>query len=253
MKKNTIYKINIKNWDKYNKNIKKGYKAVLISTGFLTDAKVSVLPNSGKLLYLSLLLRCGEDTTNMIECSHDLLTMSAGGRGVLVAKLLDQLQSLQLLTYEKVATNIIENKIIETKLKEGKGIQKHSATKELKKTTEELTKAKALRAAVWQVYYSCYIKRYKVEPVRNAKVNSCISKLVDRVGTEAPDIVNFYLQHPKSFYVSKMHDISLCLADAEALRTQWLRGQAVTESDIKRYSKNQESRSLDEAIERGEV
>ena len=125
--------------------------------------------------------------------------------------------------------------------------------KEKQKSAEDLTQAKALRSATWQVFYAGYVKRYKVEPVKNKKINSQIKMLVERLGKDAPDVVGFYLTHPKAYYVSRMHDIGCCLSDAEALRTQWLRGKAVTENDIKRYSKNQEQQDLIDAIDRGEV
>ncbi len=108
MLKKTIYKIHIKSWDKYNGTLKRGHKKIMISTGFLSDAKIRTLSPGGKLLYLGLLLCCGEHTSNLIECSHDHLVMLTGGRGHDVSMLLDQLQSLQLLTYEKIAPNRIE-------------------------------------------------------------------------------------------------------------------------------------------------
>lgn len=110
-----------------------------------------------------------------------------------------------------------------------------------------------LNRKVWDAYKTSYMKKYKVEPVRNAKVNNQISQFAKRLGAEAIEVVRFYLEHPKSFYVSKMHEFGICLADAEALRTQWARGRAVTENDLKRYSKNQEQQQLLDAIERGEV
>lgn len=112
MANKTIYKINVINWDKYNRNLKKGHKAILISTGFLSDAKIRVLPNSGKLLYLGLLLRCGEVTSSFIEASHDHLVTFAGGSGQVVSRLLFQLEQLQLVTVEKIEPfiNRIEKK-----------------------------------------------------------------------------------------------------------------------------------------------
>lgn len=115
MANKTIYKINVINWDKYNRNLKKGHKAILISTGFLSDAKIRVLPNSGKLLYLGLLLRCGEVTSSLIEASHDHLVTFAGGSGQVVSRLLVQLEQLQLVTVEKIEPfiNRIEKNRIE--------------------------------------------------------------------------------------------------------------------------------------------
>lgn len=111
--KKTIYKITITNWDKYNGTLKKGHKSILLSTGFLTDAKIRTLPAGGKLLYLGLLLRCGEVTSRSIEASHDLLVTFAGGSGQVVSRLLDQLQTLQLVTYEKNTPFLIEKNRIE--------------------------------------------------------------------------------------------------------------------------------------------
>lgn len=104
-----IYKVTVLNWEKYNKGLKPGHKNIMISTRFLEDAKIKMLSPGGKLLFLGLLLRCGDLTTNSVECSHDVLVMLAGGRGYVVLKLLNQLQSLQLVTYEK--TEFLNNRI----------------------------------------------------------------------------------------------------------------------------------------------
>lgn len=122
------------------------------------------------------------------------------------------------------------------KEKEGKGSSQTAANKE-----------------IWEAYRSAYLTKYKVEPVRNASVNSKISQLAKRLGAEAVSVVEFYVRHPKSFYVEKMHDIGLCLSDAEALRTQWAKGRAITRTDIKNYEANQHFTSQLERIEAGEI
>lgn len=132
-----IYKINILNWEKYNKGLKRGHKCVLISTRFLDDAKVASLPQGGKLLYLSLLLACGEVTSSSIEASHEVLVRSAGGCGQHVVRLLDQMQSLRLLTWSKneVFLNRIEEKGIEKKRKEEKIVSTQSSSAGVEKST----------------------------------------------------------------------------------------------------------------------
>lgn len=119
MGKNQIYYITISNWEKYNGNLKKGHKAILVSTGFLSDAKIRSLSPVTKLLYLSCLLVAGELTQSQIEVSHDSLVYQSGVKSGSIQSQLDQLQSLQLLTYSKSAPNIIEKK-----RKEEKGIEK---------------------------------------------------------------------------------------------------------------------------------
>lgn len=96
----SIYKINVKNWGKYNGSLKRGHKCILLSTGFLSDAKIMSLPIGGRLLYLGLLLRCGEVTCSTIEASQELLVSFAGGPGQRVPSLLEQMQEIQLLTFE---------------------------------------------------------------------------------------------------------------------------------------------------------
>jgi hypothetical protein len=107
---------------------------------------------------------------------------------------------------------------------------------------------------VWEAYRAAYLTRYQVEPARNAKLNANIAQFTARVGADdAPAIAAFFVCHNDSFYVKSMHTFSLCLRDAEALRTQWLKGRAITQIDVRRFEKNQEQVTLLEAIERGEV
>jgi hypothetical protein len=110
-----------------------------------------------------------------------------------------------------------------------------------------------LNAEIWKAYADAYFDRYKTEPVRNAKVNGQVAQLAKRLGSEAPDVVRFYLSHPKTFYIGKMHEFGLCLSDAESLRTQWAKGRAITNTDLKRFEKNQESRDLDRLIDEGKI
>lgn len=110
---NVIYEIEILGWEKHNKKSTKNMPSIMVSKRFFDDAKIQSLPQSGKLLYLFLLLRRGDVDINMFECSHDDCVNAAGGRGVLVESLLDRLQSFQLLRYQKVAINRIEKNRIE--------------------------------------------------------------------------------------------------------------------------------------------
>lgn len=112
---------------------------------------------------------------------------------------------------------------------------------------------KILNSEIWEAYREAYASRYNTEPIRNAKVNSMVSQLGRRLGGEAAAVVRFYLTHNKSFYVSKLHDFGLCLADAEALRTQWFHDKAITERDVKRFAEGQERSELYDAIQKGEI
>lgn len=110
-----------------------------------------------------------------------------------------------------------------------------------------------LTSQIWDTYRDAYFLRYLQEPVRNKKVNSQIKQLAERLGAEAPDVVRFYVHHPKTFYVSKLHEIGLCLSDAESLRTQWAKGKAISNQDLKRYEQNQSYADIVDASKEGKI
>jgi hypothetical protein len=82
---------------------------------------------------------------------------------------------------------------------------------------------------VFDAYAEAYAARYGAPPVRNAKVSSQLSKLVERLGaTEAPRVAAFFVGHQGQRYVQSMHSVDLLLLDAEKLRTEWATGRVVT-------------------------
>lgn len=110
-------------------------------------------------------------------------------------------------------------------------------------------------AAVWSSYCAAYVERYHTEPVRNAKVNTHIARLVERVGAaEAPAIAAFYLTHSRQSYVASKHDSKFLDMDAEGLRTEWATGQRVTQTQAAQADRTQATgsvfqRLIDEAQE----
>lgn len=103
---------------------------------------------------------------------------------------------------------------------------------------------------MWESYSREYHTRYGVTPVRNAKVNSQINQIVDRLGPDdAPQVAAFFVHHNASWYVSKGHAIGLLLADAEKLRTEWATGRKVTGVQARQVEKTQANLdSHDEAL-----
>jgi hypothetical protein len=110
-----------------------------------------------------------------------------------------------------------------------------------------------LRRQIWSAYKTAYLERYKTEPVRNATINSQVIALAKRLGKEAPEVVKFYVTHNKGFYVGQCHPVGLCLKDAEALRTQWARGKAITTNDVREFERRDHIRDLIESADRGEL
>lgn len=67
----------------------------------------------------------------------------------------------------------------------------------------------------WDAYRSAYAKRYGVDPLRNAKVNSSLKTIVNSVGAEkAPDVVTHYLTLT-GYYAERQHDIGVLVSDLQ--------------------------------------
>ena len=103
-----------------------------------------------------------------------------------------------------------------------------------KKMSADETALQTACKETWKAYSIEYQNRYKVEPIRNASVNSQIKGFCGRVAhNEAPHIAGFYVWHNQSFYVTQMHPTSLLLKDAEKLRTEWATNTKATTSQAR--------------------
>ena len=102
--------------------------------------------------------------------------------------------------------------------------------------------AKTFKA--WANYACAYRARYRTWPVWNQKTAGQMSQLVDRVGaTLAPKVAAFYLQMNHQFYLSKVHPVSLLLADCEAIATQCTTGVQVTQAQARQVDSTQSNLS----------
>lgn len=107
---------------------------------------------------------------------------------------------------------------------------------------------------VWNAYKKAHLQRYKVEPVRNAQINSQIKNFVQRIGqTEAEQIVEFYVMHNDAFYSRNKHGFGFCLRDCEKLRTEMLTGQKTNWHQAKQAERTDAVKDRIDRIERGEL
>jgi hypothetical protein len=106
-------------------------------------------------------------------------------------------------------------------------------------------------SSTWEAYKNAYLERYKTEPVRNATVNGMLARFVNRIGKDdAPQVIEFYVWHPKAFYVQNGHQIRFALADAEKLVTEWKTKKFVTTKQAHREEELAGTRLLLDEIER---
>lgn len=83
--------------------------------------------------------------------------------------------------------------------------------------------------ATWKAYGEAYCQRYGTPPIRNAKVNSQVKQLVQRLGAEAAEVAAWFVMNVNdSFIVRKVHDLGLLVSSAEGYRTQCMTGRAMT-------------------------
>ncbi len=102
------------------------------------------------------------------------------------------------------------------------------------------TDLQAACRATWTAYASAYRDRHGVAPVRNAKVNSNVRQIVQRLGHgEAPLVAAWFLTVNERYVVQNMHDLGALLAKCEAYRTQWATGRQVTEESARQTDKTQ--------------
>lgn len=211
MSSKNLFTITINNWNVHNPGKKSTYKKTLISNNLIYDARVCALPTGHKWLYLALLLISGDAASDTVTLSeravNEHLTARVGAENALLL-----LQQYQLVTFEK--SPLIKERIKEIK-KEGRPARSKISTSDA---------AKELNRNIWDAYKTGYLERYKVEPIRNASVNSKISQLAKRLGPQAVDVVKFYMGLNNQFYSKHMHGIGFCLNDCESLHAQLTSG-----------------------------
>jgi len=98
---------------------------------------------------------------------------------------------------------------------------------------EKIPTDKSGGSKVWDRYREQFVKRYGVEPMRNAKVNAQCKQLYERLGESGIGAIDFYLTHNDSWYLKNQHDLGSLLAKAESIFTQWQRGHAVTSAQVR--------------------
>jgi len=239
--KNTFF-ISIPAWDKHNAGKKKNHRFFLIENRFFNDDTIAQLSAVETRLYLYLLTVASDLNQSSYALHTNLIPSYFRLRTESIRNSLIKFESLQLLSLVKRPSNTIENKTKEKKTKEITDTSKHE--KSLQK--DENRKIK-------EAYFNAYRLRYGIDPVSNATFNAQVSNLRKKLGTdEAILVVEFYLTHNDSFFIKNTHAFGLCLSSADTLRTQMLRGKAITMQDVRNFEKTQNVISVNESLKKGE-
>jgi len=115
-------------------------------------------------------------------------------------------------------------------------IEHHLSVHQDKKREGEATKQAepAKSTPTWNAYSRAYLNRYRVSPLRGAKVNKLLCQFVDQVGAgDAPAVAAYYLNLNEQWYQKKGHDVATLLQNAQSIYTQWATGTNKTSGDYK--------------------
>ena len=219
-----IYKITVLNWDRHNPNMKHGHKKTLIANNFCTDAKLGAMPVTVRWMFLGILLTCGDHTRDTVEMGErqmrDLLESSWS-----IERALASLQSLQLLTFEKVA--LIEEKRREKKRREEK---RRDATPRAPSASPRVSDVVSHYCERWK-------ERYSSSPPISGKAAGQIKRLVlDHGERRAKEFIEAYVAMPDSWFVTKRHDVGTLLENLNAVAQFADTGKMLTRAHLQKLN-----------------
>lgn len=92
---------------------------------------------------------------------------------------------------------------------------------------DKAPKKPATSAPTWDAYSAAFRKRYGADPLRDAKVNTILCRVVASLGVdEAPAVAAFYVDMSDRFYIEQRHPVSLLERDLQKVRTTWATGSS---------------------------
>lgn len=107
-----------------------------------------------------------------------------------------------------------------------------------------------IREVFWRRFDAAYQEKYGTVLPRNAKTNSQVKQLIQRLGKEAPAVACFYVNNVNETRVTMAsHTLDFLLLNAEGYRTQWATGRAMTQGRARQIDSTQTNMNVaDEAI-----
>ena len=213
-----IFKITLPKWHQHNKCHKKSYKKTLIANNFCTDAKLLSVPMSTRWLFLGIILECGGHNKDVIEIGERQLRAMLQ-TPVSAIRALDQLQSLQLLSYEILQPLINRS---EVKRREEKRREVTTSPKSEQKNIPVVIDATASAPAkpllpkgnvIVADYCDLWKQRYNARTVVTGKDAGQLNRFAKEVGYgRAVELMHAYFAMPDSWFAKKRHPVGLLLS-----------------------------------------
>lgn len=247
------YKVTIFSWKDNQPGLKKGHAHFMLSKTFFQDNKIADLNQNECLFYVNLLCIAGQMMQDSFEIHSKLMPNLLRISDKSMANCLEKLRSNQLLSYEKVAPNRIEKKVIEEN-----GIEtKAQPKKKLAKSADAESLPDAKNASHLIAHYCDRWKiAYRVEsnPVIQPKDAKTMKGLLENIGYEKSlVIITNYLRMGDNWFVTKRHDIPTMMANLNSITQFGETGKIVTRSEINQLDKNISSQNLIDSLRKGEI
>lgn len=260
-----LLQVEVNNWLEYNpRSDRKVYTWFRFQNDFFMNHKIHGLSDTSKLVWIFILCEASKNFGEAMNIDTFLTSTLLRKNEADVIKSIHELTRLGVITVtNKLPNGNSTNDTNVTNVTNDTNEEIHCSNstplvalrpepEPLPAKTRRLNPAEqSLNAEIWKAYSAAYAGRYGVEPVRNAAVNAKVSQLRSRLGRDAVEVVKFFLSSSNSFYARSLHAIGLCLKDAESLHTQWVKGRAITEADVKNLERANRTNDVLRRIEEG--
>lgn len=254
-----LFNIKIMKWDKHNPKRKKHYKYILVANNLYLHPKINAASTSGRWAYMVLLMMCGDANEDHVSVTRRALNDAVTCRRD-AAKVLDELQSLQLLTYDLIPFLRIEENKKKNRIEENRNSVK-GETEKKKPSQVEFIDANAsppVESNIGQklvgVYCMAWKARYKISPPLRKQDTRALKHIGEANGFDrTKNLLESYLRMNESFYVKKRHDLSTFINNLTSVAQFVETGRSLTSQDLKTLDRAISNKNTLDALENGEI
>lgn len=256
----TVFKITIKNWTKHNSNKKKNHRYFLLENRFFYDTKILNCSALDTMLFINCLCIASDLCSDCIEVSVKSFSTQLRLTSNSLQTRLETLQQLQLVSYEKKDSLLIQEKrkqekkrktIQECKIFEpSKNSEKNEEPFQLKiegldhqqvddpieVNTSHLV---SFYIEKWQkLYDTCAKPEFKDSELKNLKTFAfgTVKKPKNKF-KRTKEIIETYLEMKDAFFALRRHDLTTMLSNLNAISLFQENGKLVTKMDLRELEK----------------
>lgn len=278
-KSDIMYKITLIGREEPTKKTKKHFKQTLIDNNFCDNPKLGMVPVTYRWVYLGLLLSASNEARECIEIPQKALRRYIESSSS-IPRVLDALQSLQLLTYEKIEFLRIEEKRREEKRNSVRGKRFEKVSNEERQidleidpdvtdlqATKNVSKLPAIKNATQSndksltakeknvnhliaLYCDSWKRSYRsssnphISPTDARRLKDFLKNAGWR---KAEMYIQNYFKMPDKWFLTKRHDVHTFLQSLNSILHFTETGKLVTHSEIHEADKTLHKKTSSDA------